>query len=97
MVINKNAVAGTLESSDIMVVVQPAEHGIHIELQSSVYQQFGDDIIRTIREVAKSLEAKASPEAEAAFIQANDHGALDCTIRARVETALRRASKEEAI
>ena len=91
MVINKNAVAGTLESSDIMVVVQPAEHGIHIELQSSVYQQFGDDIIRTIREVAKSLEA------EAAFIQAIDHGALDCTIRARVETALRRASKEEAI
>ena len=91
MVINKNAVAGTLESSDIMVVVQPAEHGIHIELQSSVYQQFGDDIIRTIREVAKSLEA------EAAFIHANDHGALDCTIRARVETALRRASKEEAI
>ena len=91
MVINKNAAAGTLESSDIMVVVQPAEHGIHIELQSSVYQQFGDDIIRTIREVAKLLEA------EAAFIQANDHGALDCTIRARVETALRRASKEEAI
>lgn len=91
MVINKNATAGTLESSDIMVVVQPAEDGIHIELQSSVYQQFGDDIIRTIREAAKSLEV------EAASIHANDHGALDCTIRARVETALCRASKEEVI
>ena len=32
MIIHKNAVAGTLESSDILVVVQPAEHGIHIEL-----------------------------------------------------------------
>lgn len=91
MVIRENAVAGTLESSDILVVVQPADHDIHIELQSSVYQQFGEDIIKTIREVTQSLGV------EAASIQANDHGALDCTIRARVETALRRASKEEAV
>ena len=91
MIIHKNAVAGTLESSDILVVVQPAEHGIHIELQSTVYQQFGDDIIKTICEVTESLGV------EAASIQANDHGALDCTMRDRVETALRRSSKEEAI
>ena len=78
MIIHKNAVAGTLESSDILVVVQPAEHGIHIELQSTVYQQFGDDIIKTICEVTESLGV------EAASIQANDHGALDCTIRARL-------------
>lgn len=91
MVINHNAIAGTLESSDIMVLVQPAEHDIHIELQSPVYDQFGDEIIRTIREVADQLGVKA------AFIQANDHGALDCTIRARVKTALCRASEEAVI
>ena len=28
MIIHKNAVAGTLESSDILVVVQPADTGI---------------------------------------------------------------------
>lgn len=89
MVINHNAVAGTLESSDIMILVQPAEQGIHIELESSVYQQFGDAIIRQIRAVAEQLGVKD------ASIQANDHGALDCTIRARVETALYRASREE--
>ncbi len=88
MVIYQKAMAGTLESSDIMVMVEPCENGIEIELQSSVYQQFGENIIETIKDVAQKLGVSS------VCISANDHGALDCTIRARVETALRRAGKE---
>ena len=36
------AMAGTMESSDIMVTIEPAEAGgVQLELTSSVMQQFG--------------------------------------------------------
>ena len=34
---------------------------------------------------------------ENAVVKAVDHGALDCTIRARTTTAVQRAVKEEAV
>ena len=41
----KNAVAGTLESGDIMIQIAPAEtKGLHIDLDSSVAAQFGRQI-----------------------------------------------------
>ena len=88
MVIYQKAMAGTLESSDIMVMVEPCEQGIQIDLQSSVYHQFGEAIMETIRDVTQKFGVSS------VCIHANDHGALDCTIRARVETALKRAGKE---
>ena len=39
MNIGKSAVAGTLESSDAQVTVEPAEDGIELELTSSVMNQ----------------------------------------------------------
>lgn len=81
--------AGTLESSDIAVTVLPGREGIVISLTSSVENQFGDAIRDTIRQVAEQLGVRH------AVIEAVDHGALDCTIRARVETALVRAAKQE--
>ena len=90
MVILHTARAGTLESSDIAVTVRPGGEGLVIELTSSVENQFGDAIRRTIRQVAEELDVRQ------AVIEAADHGALDCTIRARVETALLRAAREEA-
>ncbi|MBQ6284396.1 MAG: citrate lyase acyl carrier protein, partial [Bacteroidales bacterium] len=39
----KNAVAGTLESGDIMIQIGPGE-GLQVELQSSVAAQFGRQI-----------------------------------------------------
>ena len=39
----KNAVAGTLESGDIMIQIGPGE-GLNVELQSSVAAQFGRQI-----------------------------------------------------
>ena len=46
MQIEKNAVAGTLESSDALVTVEPAQQGIELEISSSVMNQYGRQIAR---------------------------------------------------
>ena len=80
--------AGTMESNDIMITVEPSDAGgVQVELTSSVYQQFGKQIIAVIQETA------ASYGVENALITAVDKGALDCTVRARVATALTRAAE----
>lgn len=80
----KVAIAGTLESSDVMVRVRPAED-LTIEIKSPVLEQFGEAIRKTVGEVL------AERDVTAADIEVVDRGALDCTIRARLETALERA------
>lgn len=85
MEIKHKAVAGTLESSDIYVLVEPNESGIELELESIVYNQFGEDIERTVREVLSNFNVSNIK------IQLKDRGAVECAIRARVETALKRA------
>jgi citrate lyase subunit gamma (acyl carrier protein) len=86
MKISKIAKAGTLESSDILVVVIPKEHdGIELELESIVMNQFGNQIRKVILEKVQELGV------ERVTIKAQDKGALDCTIRARVQTAIERA------
>lgn len=80
--------AGTMESNDIMITVEPSDAGgVQVELTSSVYQQFGKQIIAVIRETA------ADYGVENALITAVDKGALDCTVRARVAAALTRAAE----
>ena len=80
--------AGTMKSNDIMITVEPSDAGgVQVELTSSVYQQFGKQIIAVIRETA------ADYGVENALITAVDKGALDCTVRARVATALTRAAE----
>ena len=90
MDIKREAMAGTLESSDIMVTVQPSSSGIQIDLNSTVEGYYGDSIRATMREVLEQLGVQN------AAVSAVDHGALDCTIRARMTTAVKRACKEEA-
>ena len=85
----KTATAGTLESSDIMISITPAEKNV-IEIESAVGMVFGDTI-RTCIE-AKLAEMKV----QGAKVFAQDKGARDCVINARMETALIRASKESA-
>jgi citrate lyase subunit gamma (acyl carrier protein) len=84
----KRAVAGTMESSDVFVELEPSENGIEIDLDSVVIQQYGDDIRRVVGEVL------AEQGVEQAKIHLVDRGALDCVIRARVETAILRAKGE---
>ncbi len=51
MKITKSAVAGTLESSDALIRIEPNDSGIDIEINSSVGKQFGDDILATVQAV----------------------------------------------
>lgn len=87
MKITTNAVAGTLESSDVYVKVEPCDT-LEIEIESVVYNQFADQIRETICEVLNDLGV------ENGRISINDKGAIDCVIQARVETAVRRARGE---
>lgn len=89
MEIKKTAVAGTLESSDCMVTVEPAEKGLELDLESTVIRQYG----RQIRKVA--LETLERLNVSGARVTIVDKGALDCTIKARVECAVMRASEYE--
>ncbi|MDR1251159.1 MAG: citrate lyase acyl carrier protein [Treponema sp.] len=86
MEIRQDSVAGTMESSDIMIRLSPGSSGIEIDLQSAVEKQFGQEIRRTIAGTLEALEVKAVQ------VQAVDKGALDCVIQARVKTAVYRAS-----
>ena len=89
MEILKAAVAGTLESSDCMVTIEPAKSGLQLELESAVMQQYG----RRITEVA--METLDRLNVQNARVSIVDKGALDCTIKARVECAAMRASGHE--
>lgn len=84
MELKHDAVAGTLESSDALVKIEPADE-LKIEIESSVMAQFGRQINETVREVLKDLEV------EKANVKVQDKGALECTLKARVETAVFRA------
>lgn len=87
MLVKKTASAGTLESSDIMVILEKGSKGIEIDLNSTVEKQFG----RQIREVIdKTLIDLGATNVK---VIANDRGALDCTIKARVMAAFYRATE----
>ena len=55
MEILKSAAAGTLESSDAMVTVEPGDGGIELELSSSVMNQYGRQIKATVMETLDRL------------------------------------------
>lgn len=86
----QRATAGTMESSDAYVEIEPNERGLDIRLESVVLHQFGQAIDQSVRAV---LSDNGITNARVNLI---DRGALDCVIRARVETAIRRGKGERA-
>jgi len=84
MEIIQRASAGTLESSDAYVEIEPGTDGISLQLESVVMEQFGDTIKETVHQLLSELSV------ENANIRVIDRGALECVIRARVETAVLR-------
>lgn len=88
MEIVRSASAGTMESSDAYVEIEPAE-SLSVELESVVQEQFGDDIRAVVGEVLKENGV------EKANVRVIDRGALECVIRARVETAVLRGKGED--
>ena len=82
------ASAGTLESSDVYVEIEPWEQGVEIQLESVVKGQFGGTIESAVRATL------AACGVERARLTVSDRGALECVIRARVETAVLRGRGE---
>ena len=85
MEIKKPAVAGTLESSDCQVTVEPGNGKVDFSLESAVIHQFGNQIKKVTLETLKDLGV------DNVRISIVDKGALDCTIKARIEGAVFRA------
>lgn len=81
------AQAGTFESSDIMILIEPLEKdsGRKVDISSTVILQFEEDIKKTINQVLDNLQVKDL------HLIAKDKGALTPTIEARVETAVKRS------
>jgi citrate lyase subunit gamma (acyl carrier protein) len=85
----KAAQAGTVESSDILIRLIPGDagSGIQVELVSPTMQQYGKHINNLI---TTTLVSHGIDDIQ---VNATDRGALDCTIKARVITALQRAGE----
>jgi citrate lyase subunit gamma (acyl carrier protein) len=86
MEVKKAAMAGTLESSDAQVTVEPGNGTVELSIESSVIHQFGKQIKATVLETLNRLDVKD------AKVTVVDKGALDCTLKARVECAVYRSN-----
>ena len=85
------AQAGTVESSDILIILAPAEpqSGFQIELATPTPKQYGAQIRELL---SQTLTTSGIADA---VVQATDKGALDYTIKARLLTAIERACTPE--
>ena len=83
MDILNEAMAGTLESSDLLVKVSPHEgKELEVVITSEVMRQFGAQIRAVVDETLKKLGVTSGQ------VVIQDKGALDCAIRARVQAAV---------
>lgn len=85
MEIQKTAMAGTLESSDVQITVEPSDR-LSLTIESSVINQYGRQIKAVVLKTLKELEVMN------AKVTVIDRGALECTLKARVECAVYRSS-----
>jgi len=83
--IKHTAVAGTMESSDALVTIENGD-GIQLSITSPVIHQFGNRIRAVVLETLENLDVRN------AAVTVVDRGALDCTLKARVEGAVFRAA-----
>lgn len=74
MVIEKSAMAGTLESSDAQVTVEPGD-ALEVSISSSVLNQYGRQIKATVLETLDRLDVKIGK------VTIVDKGALECTLK----------------
>ena len=85
MSVQYSALAGTLESNDILITISSAGGSANsVNLSSIVINQFGP-AIRAVIDQCLAAAGLAGVE-----VTAQDKGALECTIKARMETAIAR-------
>lgn len=88
MDIQQIALAGTLESSDAQITVEPNGTELSITIQSSVMNQYGRQIKHTIEDTLTKLDVTKGS------IKVIDKGALECTIKARLACAIFRSCQQ---
>jgi citrate lyase subunit gamma (acyl carrier protein) len=83
----KAAQAGTFESSDVIFLIEPLPEntGRKIELYSTVLHQYGESFNKIVIEMLDQFNMTDI------HLIARDKGALEPTIKARLETAIRRS------
>ena len=86
MEVVKTAIAGTLESSDVQITIEPNGKGTAVDVSSIVLNQYGRQIKAIVLDTLNKLGVKS------AKVTVVDKGALDCTIKARTECAVYRAA-----
>lgn len=86
MKLKQEALAGTLESSDLFIRVSPTGEPLEVIINSEVMHQFGEQIRAVV------LDTLARLKVTEGTVIVEDKGALDCTIRARVHAAVMRAA-----
>lgn len=84
MQIKRKVQAGTMQSSDLMVFLEPADQ-LTIEIESTVKKQFEHLIRQQIEFVLEKYEIHSGA------IRVSDRGALDYAIVARLEAGINRA------
>ena len=89
MKITKSAGAGSMESSDAMILIEPGDGELEIMIESVVKKQFGAQIEKAVRDVLDEFNV------DDARVVVRDKGAVECTLKARCETAILRAGVEE--
>jgi citrate lyase subunit gamma (acyl carrier protein) len=79
--------AGTFESSDVIFLIEPLPEnsGRKIELFSTVLHQYGESFNKIVVEMLDQFQITDI------HLIAKDKGALEPTIKARLETAIRRS------
>ncbi len=85
--LKKTAIAGSLESNDVLVTMIPGTEGREIEIDSIVEKQFLDNIEETIEKVLDDYKI------DNIKLKVQDRGALDCVLEARLETAILRGEE----
>jgi len=85
------AQSGTFESSDVIFLIEPLpdNSGRKLEISSTVMQQFGANFNLIIVEMLDRFDMTDI------HLIAKDKGALEPTIKARLETAIKRSLEEQ--
>jgi len=85
------AQSGTFESSDVIFLIEPLpdNSGRKLEISSTVMQQFGTSFNRIVVEMLDYYELTDI------HLIAKDKGALEPTIKARLETAIKRSLDQQ--
>lgn len=85
------AQSGTFESSDVIFLIEPLpdNSGRKLEISSTVMQQFGVSFNAIVLEMLDQYEMTDI------HLIAKDKGALEPTIKARLETAIKRSLNQQ--